>query len=63
MVNDTAGNHEAGIESASGDAAQGMPCPVIKPVPKFVESICDQVFCRSEVEPRIDCMGVSNAIS
>lgn len=29
---------------------------VVKPIPKAVESVFDQVFGRSKVEPRIDCI-------
>jgi hypothetical protein len=27
---------------------------VVKPIPKGVESILNQILCRSEVEPRVD---------
>jgi hypothetical protein len=27
---------------------------VVKPIPKVVEAILNQILCRSEVEPRVD---------
>ena len=52
-----AGYHQARIEGASSNAAQRVPCPVVKPIPEFVEAIRHQVFRRSIVEPRVDCQG------
>lgn len=54
MVDDAAGDHEAGVEGSSSDTAERVPGTVIKPVPEAVESIGDQVFCSSEIEPRVD---------
>lgn len=59
MVYDTTGHHEARVEGASGHTAQGVPCPVVEPVPKVVEAVRDKVLGRSEVEPRVDCSNVS----
>lgn len=55
MVDGAAGDHETGVQSAAGDASQRMPRSVVEPVPELVESIGDEVFGGSEVEPRIDC--------
>ncbi len=55
MVDDTAGDHETRVQGTTGDTAQRMPCSVVEPVPKFVESICNEVLGRSEVEPGVDC--------
>ena len=54
MVDGPAGDHQAGVQRSSGDAAQRVPCSVIEPIPEIVESIGDQVLCCSEVEPRVD---------
>lgn len=54
MVDGAAGDHEAGVESATGDTAKRMPGAVIKPVPEAVEAIGDEVFGSPEVEPGID---------
>jgi hypothetical protein len=31
-----------------------MPCPVVEPIPKFVEAMLNEVFRCAKVEPRID---------
>lgn len=56
MVDGTAGDHQAGIQGASGDSTERVPCSVVKPIPKLVEAICDKVLGCSEVKPRIDWM-------
>lgn len=56
MVNDTTGNHQAWVESSSSDATERVPGSVVEPVPEAVESICDEVFGGSKVEPRIEFM-------
>lgn len=56
MVDDTTGNHETRVQGTTGNTSQRMPCTVIKPVPKLVKSICNEVLGRSEVEPRVDCV-------
>lgn len=58
MVDGAAGDHQARIEGASGNPTERIPCSIIEPVPKLVESIGNKVFRRAEVEPRVDC-GVS----
>ena len=32
-----------------------MPCSVVKPIPKLIESVGDEVLGSSKIEPRIDC--------
>lgn len=54
MVDDTARDHQAGVECASGDSAKRVPCSVIEPVPEGVEAMGDKVFRGAEVEPRVD---------
>jgi hypothetical protein len=61
MVNDTTGHHEAGVEGASRDTSQGVPCPVIEPIPKVGEAVRDEVLGCSEVEPGVDWSDVSTA--
>lgn len=55
MIDDTARDHQAGVECASGDSSKRVPCPVIEPVPEGVEAMGDEVFRGAEVEPRVDC--------
>lgn len=57
MVDGAAGDHKTGVQSTAGDASQRMPCSVVEPVPELVESVGDEIFGSSEVEPRIDCWG------
>lgn len=54
VVDDAAGDHEAGVQGASGNPTERVPCAVIEPVPERFEAIGDQVFCRAEVEPGVD---------
>jgi hypothetical protein len=59
MVNDTTGHHETRIKGSSGNSTKWMPRPVIKPIPEIIESMLHEIFCCSEVEPRIDCISIS----
>ena len=54
MVKDTAGDHEAGVQSTAGNSTKRVPGSVIEPVPEVVETIGDQVLGSSKVEPGID---------
>lgn len=60
VVDDAAGHHQTRIEGTSGNPTKRMPCSVIEPIPEVVESICDEILGRTEVEPRIDYRGVSS---
>ena len=61
MVYDAAGDHQARVERATGDASQGVPCAVVEPIPEVVEAVLDEVLGRSKVEPGIDL--VSGSVS
>lgn len=54
MINDARSNHKTRIQSATSDTAQRMPCSVIKPIPKLVESVGHEVFGCTEVEPGVN---------
>lgn len=45
------GEHEAGVDSAPHDAAEGVPGPLVEPVEEVVVAILDHVCCGSVVEP------------
>ena len=59
VVDGAARHHEARVEGASGDSAEGVPCAVVEPVPELVEAVGDQVLCCPEVEPGVDWRRVS----
>jgi hypothetical protein len=45
------GEHEAGVDSASHNTAQGIPRSLIEPVPEVIHSILNKVLRGTEVEP------------
>lgn len=54
MVDGAAGDHEAGVQGASSNSTERVPCSVVKPIPELVEAIGDEVLGCSEVEPGIN---------
>ncbi len=54
MVDDAGRDHQTRVQCATCDSSQWMPCSIIKPIPKRVEAIVDQVFCGSKIKPRIN---------
>ena len=59
VVDGSAGYHEARVEGTSGDTAEGVPCPVIEPIPEVVEAVRNEVLGGAEVEPGVDWSSVS----
>lgn len=58
VVDDSAGDHETGVEGTASNTTEGVPGAVVKPIPEAIESIGDQVLGSPEVEPRIDWRGL-----
>lgn len=56
VVEDTAGDHEARVQSTTGNSTQRVPCSVIEPVPEVVKAVRNEVLGSSEVEPGVDCL-------
>lgn len=54
MVDGAAGDHQAGVQGASSNSTERVPCSVVKPIPELVEAIGDEVLGCSEVEPGIN---------
>jgi hypothetical protein len=59
MVDNATGHHETRIKGSSCNSTKWMPCPVIEPIPEIIEPMLNEIFCRSEVEPRINCILIS----
>lgn len=57
VVNNTAGDHESGVQGSSGNPTKRMPSTVVEPVPELLKAIGDEILCSPEVEPRINCEG------
>lgn len=54
VVDGATGHHEARVEGASRDTAEGVPCPVIEPIPEVVEAVRNEVLGSAEVEPGVN---------
>ena len=54
MVDDTAGNHETGVEGTSSNPTKRMPCSVIEPIPEIIEAMCNEMLRSPKVEPGVD---------
>ena len=50
VVDDTGGDHEAGVDGAADDTSEGIPCSVVKPVVEIVEPILGQILGCAVVE-------------
>lgn len=63
MVDDSAGNHQAGIESSSSNPTKRIPGSIIKPIPEGVEAMGNKMFGGAEVKPRVNCKDTNISIS
>lgn len=48
------GEHQAGVDGASDGAAQRVPSTVIEPIQKLKETLMSKIFCRTEIEVRVE---------
>jgi len=54
MVYGTGRDHQSRVDGSADNPAKRIPCSLIKPVEKIIETVFDHVCCCTVVEPLTD---------